>query len=45
MIGDGCTVADKVTIKQCAVGVNCVISTKTKVNNCVIMDNVRIGEW
>ena len=35
---------DKVTVKQCAVGKGCTIGAKSKLNNCVIMDNVTIGE-
>jgi NDP-sugar pyrophosphorylase family protein len=37
--------ADKtVTIKQCCIGSNCKIGTMAKLNNCVIMDNVTIGD-
>ena len=33
-----------VTFKQTFIGNNCQIGQKTKLNNCVIMDNVIIGE-
>lgn len=33
-----------VTFKQCCIGNNCTIGAQTKLNNCVIMDNVTIGD-
>lgn len=33
-----------ITVKQCCIGANCTIGTGAKLNNCVIMDNVTIGE-
>lgn len=42
--GDGLEMGDKVTIKQSSVGKKCVIGAKSKLNNCILMDNVRVGE-
>jgi UDP-3-O-[3-hydroxymyristoyl] glucosamine N-acyltransferase len=37
--------ADKsVIFKQCFIGNHCKIGQKSKLNNCVIMDNVVIGD-
>ena len=36
--------ARNVTFKQCSIGSNCSIGQGTKLNNCVIMDNVTIGD-
>lgn len=33
-----------VTFKQCFIGNNCKIGTGAKLNNCVIMENVVIGD-
>mmetsp|Transcript_11886 Transcript_11886/g.17969 ORF Transcript_11886/g.17969 Transcript_11886/m.17969 type:complete len:485 (-) Transcript_11886:169-1623(-) len=44
VMGDDCTLGEKVTIKQCSVGKGCIIGTKSKINNCVVMSNVEIGD-
>lgn len=44
MASDGLEMGDKVTIKQSSIGKKCSVGAKSKVNNCVLMDNVRIGE-
>ncbi len=44
VIGEGCEVGDKVTMKQCSVGAGCRIGAKTKLNNCILMDGAVVGE-
>lgn len=47
VIGDGTSdvVNEKtITVKQCCIGANVKIGTMAKLNNCVIMDNVVIGD-
>lgn len=44
VIGEVCTIGDKVTIKQCSVGSNCHIGARAKLNNSVLMDGVTIGD-
>ena len=45
IVGDGCDLTAKnVTIKQCSIGSSCKIGQMSKLNNCVIMENVTIGE-
>lgn len=44
MIGEGCELGDKVTVKQCSIGKGCQIGAKSKLNNCVLMDYTIIGE-
>ena len=44
MIGEGCDLGDKVTVKQCSIGKGCQIGAKSKLNNCVLMDYTIIGE-
>jgi hypothetical protein len=42
--GPDCTVGEKVTCKLTALGRGCVVGSRSKINNCVIMEGVRIGE-
>lgn len=45
VVGENVDVSDKtITFKQCSIGSNCKIGAKAKLNNCVIMDNVTIGD-
>lgn len=44
VIGEGCELGDKVTVKQCSIGKGCQIGAKSKLNNCVLMDYTIIGE-
>jgi ADP-glucose pyrophosphorylase len=45
IVGEGIDLTDKtIALKQCTIGQNCKIGTKSKLNNCIIMDNVTIGE-
>jgi NDP-sugar pyrophosphorylase family protein len=47
LVGEGTTdvIAEKtITVKQCCIGANCKIGVMAKLNNCVIMDNVTIGD-
>jgi NDP-sugar pyrophosphorylase family protein len=44
VMGDGCDIGDKVTMKQSVVGNNCKIGARSKLNNCVLMSGVLIGE-
>ncbi len=45
LVGDGTDVTAKnVTFKQCSIGSNVKIGAMSKLNNCVVMDNVVIGE-
>lgn len=45
VIGENVDLTDKtITFKQTSFGTNCRIGTKTKLNNCIIMDNVVIGD-
>ena len=41
-MGEGSTIADKTTIKNCIIGSNCQIHEKVRLTNCIIMDNVTI---
>jgi NDP-sugar pyrophosphorylase family protein len=41
--GPDCTVGEKVTCKLTALGRGCVIGSRSKINNCIIMEGVRIG--
>ena len=44
VIGEGCELGDKVTLKQCSIGKGCHIGAKSKLNNCIVMDHTIIGE-
>ncbi len=47
LVGEGTTdvISEKtITVKQCCIGSNCKIGVMAKLNNCVIMDNVTIGD-
>ena len=44
MVGENVTLADKVTVKASTIGHNVTVGTKTKLNNCIIMDNVEIAD-
>jgi UDP-3-O-[3-hydroxymyristoyl] glucosamine N-acyltransferase len=44
LIGDHVEIGEAVAYRQCFIGSNCKIGKKTKLNNCVIMDGVTIGE-
>ena len=45
VVGEGTDVSSKtVTIKQSCIGSNCKLGEMTKLNNCVVMDGVTIGE-
>ncbi len=46
VVGEGTDLAacKSVTFKQCNVGSHVTVGQMTKLNNCVIMDNVTIGE-
>ncbi len=45
VVGEGTEVANKnITFKQCSIGAHCVIGQNAKLNNCVIMDHVTIGD-
>ncbi len=46
VVGDNVDLAPEkaITFKQCFIGNNCQIGQKAKLNNCVIMDNVIIGD-
>ena len=47
ILGEGCSdvLAEKtITVKQCCIGNNVKIGVMAKLNNCVIMDNVTIGD-
>lgn len=45
VIGENVDLSDKtITFKQSSIGANCRIGARTKLNNCVIMDNVVIGD-
>ena len=47
VVGDGTSdvVAEKtITVKQCCIGSNVKIGLMAKLNNCVVMDNVTIGD-
>ena len=41
VIGEGCELGDKVTLKQCSIGKGCHIGAKSKLNNCIIMDHTK----
>lgn len=42
--GTGTGGGKNIMIKQCCIGNNCNIGAMTKLNNCIVMDNVTIGE-
>ncbi|CAE7567997.1 EIF2B3, partial [Symbiodinium microadriaticum] len=44
VIGEGCVLGEKITIKNSAIGSDCKIAAKSKINSCVIMGHVEIGE-
>ena len=44
VVGDKVGMADKVTVKACTLGNNITIGAKTKLNNCIVMDGVTIGD-
>lgn len=45
LVGEGTDISEKqCTLKQCTIGHNCQIGQRVKLNNCVIMDNVIIGD-
>ena len=45
LVHKDCTISsDLVKILMCTVGEKCTVGAKSKLNNCVIMDNVVIGE-
>ena len=47
LVGDGTSdvISEKtITVKQCCIGSNVKIGAMAKLNNCVIMDNVTIGD-
>ena len=44
VLGDKSTLGNKVTLKGCSVGRDCVIGDRSKLNNCIVMDGVTIGE-
>eukprot|EP00981_Chlorochromonas_danica_P005946 scaffold1243_cov173-Ochromonas_danica.AAC.7 len=45
ILGENTEIADKtITVKQCSIGNNVKIGIKSKLNNCIIMDGVTIGE-
>ena len=44
VVGTGCEVGDKVTMKMCTIGRDCSIGAKVKMNNCVLMNGVKIGD-
>ena len=43
-VGERCEMGDKSVVKQCSIGHGCVIGAKSKLNNCVVMDRVRIAD-
>ena len=48
MVPTHCRVSEaystQVTIKLCAIGRDCKIGAKSKLNNCIVMDGAFIGE-
>lgn len=44
VVGEACVLGDKVTMKQSCLGAGCNVGAKTKLNSCVVMDGVVIGE-
>lgn len=44
VLGEHCEMGEKVTMKQCSIGSGVKVGTKTKLNICVIMKNVSVGE-
>lgn len=44
VIGDGCELGEKITIKNSSIGNDCKIGAKSKINSCVIMGRVEIGD-
>uniref|UniRef100_A0A7S2DBL0 Mannose-1-phosphate guanyltransferase C-terminal domain-containing protein n=1 Tax=Octactis speculum TaxID=3111310 RepID=A0A7S2DBL0_9STRA len=43
LVPASCTLMDKVTVKGTVLGESVSIDVRSKLNNCVVMDNVRIG--
>lgn len=44
VVGDGCELGDKVTVKQCCIAAGTKVGARSKINNCVIMEGVTVGE-
>lgn len=44
MLGDRLNMGDKSSIKKSMIGSCCEIGDKVKINNCIIMDNVKIKD-
>ena len=44
LVGENTDFGEMVAYRQCFIGNNCKIGTRTKLNNCVIMDGVSIGD-
>ena len=44
VIGENCLLGEKVTIKQCSIGLSCEVGGKTKLNNCILFDGAKIGD-
>lgn len=44
LVGDGCHLGAKGTLKFSVIGNKCTIGVKAKINNCIIMDGVTIGD-
>lgn len=44
IVGPLCELGDKVMIQQCTIDQATKIGLKSKLNNCVVMSNVVIGE-
>jgi translation initiation factor eIF-2B subunit gamma len=44
VIGEGCELGDKVTLKQCCVAPGARVGARSKINNCIIMEGVSVGE-
>jgi translation initiation factor eIF-2B subunit gamma len=43
VMGEGCTLGEKVTCKVTVLGPGCQLGSRTKINNCIIMEGVKIG--
>mmetsp|Transcript_27875 Transcript_27875/g.28142 ORF Transcript_27875/g.28142 Transcript_27875/m.28142 type:complete len:501 (+) Transcript_27875:156-1658(+) len=44
VVGNDCDLGDKIILKQSTIDSGCRVSAKTKVNSCVLMKTVQIGE-
>ncbi|CAM9170877.1 unnamed protein product [Ascophyllum nodosum] len=44
LVGEGCHIGPKGTLKLSVIGQHCKVGAKAKINNCVIMDSVTIGD-